>query len=85
MTKTPPDKKPHLGKWLQENMPKLDSELELPDRNDSAHKRYDRPLTPEEMAARPDSEIDTSDIPEFDEAFWSGAKLNPPRIKSKPE
>ena len=26
-------------------------------------KRYDRPLTAEELASRPDDEIDTSDIP----------------------
>lgn len=44
-------------------------------------KRYERPLTPEELAARPDSEIDTSDIPELDEAFWSRAKVTPPRTK----
>ena len=44
-------------------------------------KRYDKPLTLEELAARPDSEIDTSDIPELDDAFWANAKLNPPRTK----
>lgn len=44
-------------------------------------KRYDRPLTPEELAARPDSEIDFSDIPELDEEFWANAKVVPPRTK----
>jgi len=44
-------------------------------------KRYDRPLTPEELAKRPDSEIDYSDIPELDDEFWANAKLSPPRIK----
>lgn len=44
-------------------------------------KRYDRALTPEELAARPDSEIDYSDIPDFGDEFWATAKLNPPRIK----
>ena len=44
-------------------------------------KRYEKPLPLEELAARPDAEIDFSDIPELDEEFWSKAKLNPPRIK----
>lgn len=44
-------------------------------------KHYDRPLTPEELAERPDSEIDYSDIPELDDEFWANAKLSPPRIK----
>lgn len=44
-------------------------------------KQYNKPLTPEELAARPDSEIDYSDIPELDEAFWANAKLTPPRTK----
>ena len=44
-------------------------------------KRYDKPLTPKELAARPDSEIDYSDIPELDEAFWQKATLTPPRTK----
>ena len=44
-------------------------------------KRYDKPLTPEELAARPDEDIDTSDIPELDESFWATAKVNPPRTK----
>jgi len=38
-------------------------------------------LTPKELAKRPDSEIDFSDIPELDENFWKNAKLTPPRNK----
>lgn len=44
-------------------------------------KRYDRALTPEELAKLPDDEIDTSDIPELDDAFWAKAKLTAPRVK----
>lgn len=44
-------------------------------------KRYKRPLTLEELATRPDSEIDFSDIPELDEKFWKNAKISPPRTK----
>lgn len=38
-------------------------------------KRYDRKLSLEELAALPDEDIDTSDIPELDEDFWSRAEL----------
>jgi uncharacterized protein (DUF4415 family) len=41
-------------------------------------KRYDRELTFEELAALPDSQIGTSDIPELDENFWKNAKLVEP-------
>jgi len=44
-------------------------------------KRYEKPLTPEEMAALRDDQIDTSDIPELDEEFWKNAKITPPRTK----
>lgn len=44
-------------------------------------KRYEKPLTVEEMAARSDAEIDYSDIPELDAAFWEKAKVTPPRTK----
>lgn len=44
-------------------------------------KRYEKPLTIEELAALPDEEIDTGDIPELDEAFWANAKVMPPRTK----
>ena len=39
---------------------------------------YDRPLTLEQIAARKDEEIDFSDIPELDDAFWKRAKLIEP-------
>ena len=35
--------------------------------------RYDRPLTPEEIAAVKHEDIDFSDIPELDTEFWEGA------------
>lgn len=38
-------------------------------------KKYDRELSLEELAARPDGEIDYSDIPELDEVFWQNATL----------
>jgi uncharacterized protein (DUF4415 family) len=41
-------------------------------------KRYDKPLTATEIAAIPDREIDLSDIPETDEAFWKNARLVEP-------
>ena len=44
-------------------------------------KKYKKPLTLEELAARPDSEIDTSDIPELDKKFWEAAKIMQPRTK----
>lgn len=44
-------------------------------------KRYEKPLTIEELAALPDDQIDTSDIPVLDEAFWKNAKVTPPRTK----
>jgi len=44
-------------------------------------KKYDKPLTIKELAERPDSEIDYSDIPELGEEFWAKAKVTPPRTK----
>lgn len=44
-------------------------------------KRYEKPLAPEQLAARPDSEIDYSDIPELGADFWKNAKIKPPRTK----
>jgi uncharacterized protein (DUF4415 family) len=41
-------------------------------------RRYDRPLTPDEMRALPDSDIDFSDIPEADAAFWKSAQVRLP-------
>ena len=40
--------------------------------------RYDRPLTPEQIAAVKDESIDFSDIPELDEGFWDRAELVEP-------
>lgn len=42
-------------------------------------KRYERELSLEELAKVPDSEIDYSDIPELDEAFWKNARIVQPR------
>ena len=39
---------------------------------------YDRPLTPAQIAAVKDENIDFSDIPELDETFWKQAKLIKP-------
>ena len=44
-------------------------------------KRYEKPLTIEELAALPDDQIDTSDVPVLDEVFWKNAKVTPPRTK----
>ena len=41
-------------------------------------KRYDKELTAQELATLPDEQIDTSDIPELDEAFWREAKVVEP-------
>ena len=35
--------------------------------------RYDRPLTPEEIATVKHEDIDFSDIPELDDEFWDEA------------
>ena len=39
---------------------------------------YDRPLTPDQIAAMQDENIDFSDIPELDEAFWRRAEIIEP-------
>ena len=44
-------------------------------------KRYKEPLTPKQIAKLSDDQINTDDIPELDETFWTKAKLNPPRTK----
>lgn len=44
-------------------------------------KQYNKALTPKELANRPDSEIDYSDIPELDEKFWAGAEVKSPQTK----
>jgi uncharacterized protein (DUF4415 family) len=43
-----------------------------------SEKRYAGPLSPEQLAAMPDSDIDYSDIPELDETFWKDATLIEP-------
>jgi len=45
------------------------------------NKKYKKPLTLKEMARRPESEIDYSDIPELDDAFWANAQVTAPRTK----
>lgn len=50
-------------------------------KNDFMSKKFLKPLSFEEIAAVPDSEIDTSDIPVLDIEFWSKAVVNPPRTK----
>jgi uncharacterized protein (DUF4415 family) len=42
------------------------------------NKRFRKELTPAEIVALPDDEIDTSDIPELDETFWQNARLVEP-------
>ena len=46
-------------------------------------KRYERELTAEELASLPDSDIDYSDIPELDEAFFQNARLVMPGEEPK--
>ena len=47
--------------------------------------RYDRPLTPEQIAAVTDEGIDFSDIPELDEVFWERAEfVEPDRTDQMP-
>ncbi|PZR93751.1 MAG: 3-oxoacyl-ACP synthase [Hyphomicrobiales bacterium] len=41
-------------------------------------KRYDKELGIEALAAIPDDQIDTSDIPEMGDEFWQNAKLVEP-------
>ena len=46
-------------------------------------KRYDKPMTAEEIAATTDRDIDFSDVPELDDAFWRNARLvEPDRTQS---
>lgn len=47
-------------------------------------RNYDRPLSADELAAMPDEDIDYSDAPELDEAFWQRARvLVPPAPKQQ--
>ena len=40
--------------------------------------RYGKPLTPDQIAATQDKNIDFSEIPELDETFWREAELVEP-------
>lgn len=42
--------------------------------------RYKQEPTIEELAAMPESEIDYSDIPELDDAFWKNARVVEPDL-----
>lgn len=47
--------------------------------------RYEKPLTPERIDSIEDQELDFSDIPELDDAFWKRAKLlKPDRTEPTP-
>ncbi len=46
-------------------------------------RKYKRELSAQELAGLPDSEIDTSDIPELDEAFWNNARVVMPQERGK--
>ena len=45
--------------------------------------RYGKPLTPAQIAATRDKDIDFSDIPELDEAFWREAELVEPDLSEQ--
>ena len=38
-------------------------------------KKYNKPLTPDQLAAMSDADIDFSDAPELDATFWANAKI----------
>ena len=40
--------------------------------------KHDKPLTPRQIAAARDQDIDFSDIPELDDDFWRNAELVEP-------
>ena len=44
---------------------------------------HDRPLTPAEIAARKDENIDFREIPELDDDFWQQAELVEPDLSEK--
>ena len=44
-------------------------------------KTYKKPLTVEELMVMPESDIDTSDIPELDDKFWENARIVLPKNK----
>ena len=41
-------------------------------------RKHDKPLTPRQIAAAKDQDIDFSDIPELDDNFWRNAELVEP-------
>lgn len=41
-------------------------------------RKHDKPLTPRQIAAVKDQDIDFSDIPELDDDFWRNAELIEP-------
>lgn len=47
------------------------------------NKRYDHELSLEELGALPDEQIDRSDIPELDDAFFANAELMQPATKQQ--
>ncbi len=46
-------------------------------------KQYKKALTAEELAAMPDEDINTDDIPELDDDFWKNAKVRYPEGKER--
>ena len=46
-------------------------------------KRYEKELTSKQLAALPDAEIDTSDIPELGKEFWDKARVVLPEDRNK--
>jgi uncharacterized protein (DUF4415 family) len=53
-------------------------------KSDKLKPPFSRPLTAEELAALPDSEIDYSDIPPVGKDFWDNAVLMMPEDWKKP-
>ena len=45
--------------------------------------RYRKPLTPDQIAATQDKNIDFSDIPELDDTFWREAELVEPDLSEQ--
>lgn len=41
-------------------------------------KQYDKALTTEELAAMPDEDINTDDMPELGDEFWENARVRYP-------
>lgn len=46
-------------------------------------KQYKNALTAEELAAMPDEDINTDDIPELDDEFWKNATVRYPEGKER--